>query len=224
MKNTIIASSLALSIALAGPVAAASQTKNDIERVSTFSAAALAGALAGGPVGMFIGAIGGAYLSEQSKKIFEENQSLEMEVTALSEEVGHKRVEIVDLENRMVKKLEFQVMFPTGKDELTFQDTQRINSLAKYLKRNPQLKVRLDGYADPRGTDEYNNVLSSERAKAVAKALTERDIADDRISIHYHGSSLATTVDADQDKYAFERRVHIEVFSDTDKERVAASN
>ena len=222
MRTLNFVSALALTTTLSVPASAGNKTVNDIQRVSTFSATTIAGALAGGPVGMIIGALGGAYLSDQSKKDFEEKAALTQEVTQLEKSLDDKNMAIVSLENRVAKKLEFQVMFPTGEDALSSQDNRRIGSLAKYLKQNPQLKVRLDGHADPRGTDEYNNVLAAERAKSVATALKELGIEENRIAVYSHGSSFAITTHANRDRYAFERRVQIEVFADHDGQVASA--
>lgn len=46
--------------------------------------------------------------------------------------------------------------------------------LARRLREQPGTKVLLEGYADNRGSVEYNRTLSLRRAKAVAKLLTER--------------------------------------------------
>ncbi len=202
-----------LALALAMPSQAESKRANELERASTFSFATIAGAVAGGPIGMLAGALSGAYIAEKSRKNFEEREQLTMEVNSLESTVIDKEIKVAQLENSLANKLEFQVMFPTGDDKLSFQDEQRLASLAKYLKKNPKLKVRLDGHADPRGTDEYNNVLSKERAESVASALKEKGIEESRISLHSHGASLAST-EKNRDKYALDRRVHIEVYDE----------
>ncbi len=217
MKTITTLSAIALSTAMT-TAAYASPTKeeraNDARHISTFFATTIAGAVAGGPIGMFIGALGGGLIIEKNQKTFEERNALSEEVDQLSHDVTIKDLAIVNLENRVAQKLEFQVMFPTGEDMLGFNDAQRIRSLANYLNNNPELNVRLDGHADPRGTDEYNNVLSSERAKSVADLLVKQGIAKERINIHAHGSRLAVTTDRDLDQYAMERRVHIEVLKE----------
>lgn len=207
----ICVTSIALAIAL--PSQAETKRKNELERASTFSFATIAGAIAGGPIGMLAGAIGGGYIAEKSRKNFEEREKLAMEVAALENTVIDQDIKVVQLENSLANKLEFQVMFSTGDDKLTFQDQQRIASLAKYLKKNPKLKVRLDGHADQRGTDEYNNVLSKERAESVSSALKDKGIEASRISVQAHGASLAST-EKNRDKYALDRRVHIEVYNE----------
>lgn len=217
-KITTLASTLIFTTALASQTAHASpKTAVDIQRATTFTASAIIGGIAGGPIGFMLGAIGGAYLGEQSKKAVATNDELslaENEISQLESQLGQHKTKVAKMEKKIAKKLEFQVMFPTGKDAITVQDQERISSLSSYLKENNQLRVRLDGHADPRGTDEYNNVLSAERAKSIAAALENTGIAAERIEVYSHGSSFSTNVEANRDDYAFERRVNIEVFSD----------
>lgn len=217
MKTSALISAAALTLSVAvQPAHAGPKTANDIQRATTFTAATIIGGIAGGPIGMIVGAIGGAYLGEQSKKGIANGEELASAETTIKElkERNQQQASVVEqLKDQQAKKLEFKVMFPTGEDELSIEDVARIESLAIYLKENTALKVRLDGHADPRGTDEYNNVLSEERARAVAKAFKERGIGEDRLDVHSHGSSFSMTLEANRDNYAFERRVDIEVYS-----------
>src|SRR5690606_14699506 len=91
-------------------------------------------------------------------------QENEQDIALLEKNLEEKNQKLEQMKKAVTNKLEFQVLFATGEDSLSSQDSKRIKSLATYLMNNPELKVRLDGHADPRGTDEYNNVLSEERA------------------------------------------------------------
>lgn len=110
---------------------------------------------------------------------------------------------------KRISTLEFQIMFPEGEDELSGQDIPRINFLADYLQNKPTLVVRIDGHADTNGTDEYNNVLSRERASTIKKSLVKRGIDETRIETFFHGASFAMTPEAN---HIYERRVDIEVY------------
>lgn len=223
-KTVTFISALALTSALSTTHAnAASKVVKDAERAATFSTAAIVGGVAGGPVGFILGALGGAYLAEKSKTADIEMEAANTNIEQLEQKIDSQQYEVANLEKRIAKKLEFQVMFPTGGDEISFQDNQRITSLAGYLKENPELHVRLDGHADPRGTDEYNNVLSAERAKSVATALAEQGIDENRIEVHSHGSDFAISAMPNRDQHAMQRRVKIEVYN-KDHEQVASTN
>lgn len=201
--------------------------KGDLKGAAYFTGSAAVGALVGGPLGMVIGAVAGGLYDEQTNKKDLANKKLtraEDDIAMLENQINEQTVAIVELENKVAKKLEFKVMFPTGVDTLSMEDEQRIESLSDYLKENTHLQVRLDGHADPRGTDEYNNVLSAERAKTVAAALEESGIEKTRINVFFHGSSKAVVEDNKQDSYAFARRVNIEVFAKDAQQNMASTN
>lgn len=120
-----------------------------------------------------------------------------------------QEAKIAELEQDTLGRLELQVLFGTGEDQLSRVDRERLEGLSNYLLKNPKLRVKLDGHADRRGTDEYNNVLSRERALAVKAALVESGISDERIQIVAHGSSLSNAAAGDQNGYARDRRVVI---------------
>ena len=190
------------------------QGKKELKGAAFFTGGAAVGALAGGPAGLIVGAIGGALYDIKDNKAKDTQLALQNaseEIDVLEYRIDAQSAKISKLESKAIKKLEFQVRFATGNDELTFDDKQRLASLTHYLHENQDLKVRLDGYADPRGTDEYNNVLSSERAKTVATLLKESGIDESRIDIYYHGAAQALSSKNWED-YARERRVNIEVF------------
>jgi outer membrane protein OmpA-like peptidoglycan-associated protein len=73
----------------------------------------------------------------------------------------------------------------------------------------PDVKVRVAGYADPRGSDEVNDALSRRRAEAVAAVLASAGVTSDRMTVEGHGSSESTCEDGDLDGYAFDRKVTV---------------
>ena len=73
----------------------------------------------------------------------------------------------------------------------------------------PQAQVCVAGYADPRGSEAYNDQLSLRRAKNVAAVLSSAGVSAERIVIEAHGKSAAGDADGDLDAYAFERRVTV---------------
>lgn len=181
-----------------------------------FTSGAVAGAIAGGPAGALIGALGGAFIGEDLQKGARDADALDEKQRQLVElklELQGNEAKIAGLEQAKAQRLEFQVMFTTGSNNLNDNDEQRLISLANYLKRNPELKVRLAGFADPSGSAQRNSVLSEERATAVIAALQLQGIKRQRISYTAHGASLSSATPGDYEAYALERRVDIEVIN-----------
>jgi len=199
-----------------------SEAARATQRATIFSASAIAGGVVGGPIGLFVGAIGGALIAGKGREDIAPQKDLDaahQEIAALSSHLQQKNQAIVKLESRRLQTLEFQVIFTTGEDLLSKRDTRRIKSLANYLQENKELKVRLDGYADPRGTDEYNSGLSHERAKTVSSALVELGIEKNRVEIFFHGASDNDS----QDSYAVQRRVNIEIYNSNPTEGLVSN-
>ncbi len=183
-----------------------------------FASSSVIGATLGGPIGMVVGALGGAWLGEQIRTA-DQVPELEQQLLRSTEQAQARSSQIDSLQNELgnmagalASRLEFQVLFSTGNDELQDPDIERLRMLSSYLLRNPTLQVRLDGYADPRGTDEYNNVLAMYRARNVAQALNELGVPKSRILIFHHGAKVEPGLQADLDSFALQRRVDIQVY------------
>jgi outer membrane protein OmpA-like peptidoglycan-associated protein len=224
--NTLIAISILSATFLVSTGASAEDALTEIKPGLGFGGGAIAGLVMGGPVGMFAGALTGVYFGEQLQKADalpateQAFQAASVEAELLETEVQQYQARIAFLETELrteiaandETRLEFQMMFRTGEDLIQEQDQSRIDMLAGYLQRNPELRVRLDGHADPRGSDEYNNVLAKFRALSVANALYEKGIAEERVQVHFHGADQSDAVSGDYESYALERRVNIEVY------------
>ena len=182
----------------------------------TFTGGGLIGAAAGGPIGLFVGALGGAYLAEKGKRAHSHEIQLEKKAAALStmeQQVDQQELKIAKLEQLMEEKMQVQLYFKTGEDKVSEDDSKALLPLADFLKENDYMHVTIEGHADPRGTDEYNNVLSAERAKAAAQILIDEGVDEKRISTRGFGSSLSTARSGDLDAYAKDRKVKIEIHS-----------
>ncbi len=79
---------------------------------------------------------------------------------------------------------------------------------------NPDVSIELTGHTDPRGNDDYNNVLSQYRAKAVKDKLMEIGVEDYRIDTHGEGENYSKAHKGDREAYALERRVDIDFLTD----------
>ena len=99
------------------------------------------------------------------------------------------------------------VLFRTGSAEITPDTAHQIQLIAQAVTKSPQLKVRVQGYADPRGSDESNMKLSQDRANAVRDMLLAAGVADDALVVNAYGKTQSVATDSDG--YALERRVRL---------------
>ena len=231
MRKTISAIT-AISLAALSPLAAqAATTKQEKIGVGT---GAIVGAAAGGPVGLILGAAAGAYLGDKANRKNEEIESLSAELAA-------SRTEVVKLEremSRMDRNLDtlsaelqrlqryaspeiasllqagiaMDLLFRT--DEAVLADTTggRLHELASTLASMPAIRVQLDGFADERGDEQYNQQLSEQRVAFIRDQLVAAGVDASRITATAHGESPAQ--DETVDSYALERRVSLKLYTD----------
>ena len=87
-----------------------------------------------------------------------------------------------------------------------------IESLAEYLKTNPNYILRIGGHCDERGSDEYNRSLGERRAISVKDALSGQGITSTRIVTVSYGEDKPAVTGNDSKSYAKNRRADFEVF------------
>ena len=80
---------------------------------------------------------------------------------------------------KVLDGLQGDILFRTGSADIPEETSHEIETLAGVLAKSPALTVRLDGYADPRGTVEGNMKLSEERANAVRDLFLAAGVRED---------------------------------------------
>lgn len=85
--------------------------------------------------------------------------------------------------------LERPAHFAFDSYELTQNDINNLNAIAKRLHENPSEKIRINGYTDNTGTDAYNMKLGQERAMVVAHYLVDKGVAMNRMEIQSMGAT-----------------------------------
>ena len=113
---------------------------------------------------------------------------------------------------KVLDGLQGDILFRTGSAEISADMARSVAVLAQAVAKSPALKVRVDGYADPRGTTDTNLKLSEERANAVRDLFVAAGVADEALEINAYGKSQSTAEDSDG--YALERRVRLTLQAD----------
>ena len=146
-----------------------------------------------------------ALLNEQ-KQLAQTNISLSAKLDDLTHQVQTVQNAKQDASG-VLDGLQGDVLFRTGSAEITPEIAHQIEVLAQAVAKSPALKVRLDGYADPRGTVDTNLKLSEARANAVRDLFLAAGISDSVLEVNAYGKSQS--VADDNDGYALERRVRL---------------
>ncbi len=79
------------------------------------------------------------------------------------------------------------VLFATGKADLSSDALRSVDKLAEFLQAHPNRNVLIEGHTDSVGSDEFNLTLSQKRADSVKEALTGKGIGEERITAKGYG-------------------------------------
>jgi peptidoglycan-associated lipoprotein len=90
------------------------------------------------------------------------------------------------------------IHFDFDRYSLRPDDREILNRNAMVLKDYPDVKIRIEGNCDERGTVEYNLALGEKRARAAMDYLINLGISADRISIITYGKERASRCDSEQ--------------------------
>ena len=82
-----------------------------------------------------------------------------------------------------------------------------IDNHAEYLASYPDVRVRLEGHADERGSREYNIALGERRATSVRQLLLLQGVSAAQIDILSYGEELPVALAHDEEAWALNRRV-----------------
>src|SRR5258707_15159163 len=95
-----------------------------------------------------------ALLTEKTQ-LAETNQTLAAKLDDLSQKIKTAQTAKDDA-SEVLDGLQGDVLFRTGSAEITADIAHQIQVLAQAVTKTPELKIRVDGYADPRGTIDTN--------------------------------------------------------------------
>jgi len=146
-------------------------------------------------------------LGDEKSALTQSNHSLNARLDDLSHQIESAQKAIAEDGSDVLDGLQGDVLFRTGSAEITPEIAHQVQVLAEAVAKSPALKVRVDGYADPRGTEESNMKLSEDRANAVRDLFLAAGIKEEALEVNAYGKSQS--VAADSDGYALERRVRL---------------
>jgi outer membrane protein OmpA-like peptidoglycan-associated protein len=105
--------------------------------------------------------------------------------------------------------LAVSIPFRTGSWYLEPHLDAHLRALARALIEIPCLQVKLEGFADARGSRRFNQKLSMRRVYAVWTVLARAELPIERMRLKARGDRSAMYAKGDRGGYAFDRRVVI---------------
>jgi outer membrane protein OmpA-like peptidoglycan-associated protein len=101
------------------------------------------------------------------------------------------------------------VLFATGRSELKGGAERMLQQLEDFLEQNPDRRVRIEGFTDSTGSEEFNLELSRRRAEAVRDALVRRGIDSRRIETAGLGEAYPVADNSSAGGRQLNRRVEV---------------
>ncbi|MEM7411678.1 MAG: OmpA family protein [Myxococcota bacterium] len=106
------------------------------------------------------------------------------------------------------------LLFETDRAELTATSEQKLrDEVLPVIQNDPELRLRIDGHTDNRGSAEHNRDLSQRRAEAVRRFLVRQGVTADRIEARGFGESKPLVPNDSPEDMARNRRTELTVLS-----------
>lgn len=182
-KNTAIGAAAGTAIGAGVGAATAKLTKGDVKK----------GAAIGAATGLVAGSAIGNYYDRLAKELAQ-------------------YAEVTKTENGVKITLKGDILFDTGKSNLTQESMTTLNNLNKVLKRYPKNRIVIHGYTDTTGSAVTNELLSKARAKSVYDYLVTQNGLK-TLSVEYVGHGPANPVGDNSTAAgrAMNRRVELQI-------------
>ena len=108
------------------------------------------------------------------------------------------------------------IHFDYDKANIRPEDASVLDQKASILQANPNVRIRISGHCDERGSDEYNLALGNRRAQAAKQYLVSHGIDASRIETQSWGEEKPLVDGHDESAWSQNRRAEFEVTSGGD--------
>jgi|GEM_PF-1958416 hypothetical protein len=124
--------------------------------------------------------------------------------------MGSVRVE-EGLDPSLVVRGKKTVHFDYNRATLTAEGMKELRLLGEYLSWAGNVDVKVDGYCDARGSEQYNQKLSEQRAKTIREVLLYHGVSDSRIKVAGHGAKAPVAPNDTEENMSKNRRAEIKI-------------
>ncbi len=109
--------------------------------------------------------------------------------------------------NNLILSMEESVLFDLNKSQVKNRVKPNLNTLAKALEENPDIRIKIDGYTCNLGSENHNLVLSLDRSKAIKEYLITRNVDANHVTVEGYGESEPVTSNTTEEGRSQNRRV-----------------
>jgi peptidoglycan-associated lipoprotein len=118
---------------------------------------------------------------------------------------GSARDFVINVGDRVYFDFDQYAVRPDGRPVLEAQ--------VAWLRRYPEVRVRIEGNCDERGTREYNFALGARRANSVREYLVAHGVSGDRIATVSYGKEHPLDPGSGEEAWAHNRNAHTDITS-----------
>jgi outer membrane protein OmpA-like peptidoglycan-associated protein len=103
------------------------------------------------------------------------------------------------------------IFYDFDKSTLRPESQNELDRLIALLKENPTIKIELSSHTDDKGTDEYNEKLSQERAQSVVDFLINKGIKPERLVAKGYGEKVPVAANDTDENRQLNRRTEFKI-------------
>lgn len=107
---------------------------------------------------------------------------------------------------RAMVDLRVPIYFDFDRSELKPEARETLQRKAEVLRTYPEIRIRIEGHCDERGTVEYNLALGERRAEAARQYLIDLGIDPDRITTVSYGEERPAAEGSNEAAWSLNRR------------------
>lgn len=111
----------------------------------------------------------------------------------------------------LAKFIPSDIFFAFDRSDLSENSRNMLSDIALWMDKTPDVKLRLEGHADERGTSEYNLALGERRANSAQRYLIRLGVDSGRLSTVSYGEEMPIESASTEAAWAKNRRVHFDI-------------
>jgi peptidoglycan-associated lipoprotein len=111
----------------------------------------------------------------------------------------------------LAAELATMINFDFDKSDIREPDVATLDRKAAILVANPNVRLRIAGHCDERGSDEYNLALGNRRGAAAKRYLESKGVDGSRMEVVSYGEERPLNPGTTEEAYAQNRRDEFEI-------------
>ena len=142
-----------------------------------------------------------------------ERAAAEARDRAERERLERERLDRERLAAERLRVITATIYFDLDRSDLSAEARSTLDAKLGVLASTPEIRIRVAGHTDERGSDEYNIALGQRRAAAAKRYLVQRGIDTNRIDITSFGEERPMCTDSREGCWSQNRRDEFEITS-----------